>query len=267
MLTSKQLCDLSAEAFTDRDQYKTLFQDAYDYTMPTRKGFDQNTDSVGQNRTDKIFDETAVVGVNEFAAHIQSSLIPPFSRWANLTAGNEVPEENREEVNSELKPVTERIFDFIANSNFDQEINEAMLDLAVGTGCLNIQEGDNIDPLRFQAVPLTELALQDGPDGLVDDVHYRRWVKPEHLEIMFPNMPPETLEVVKNRSGGKRIELIQSTLRDRKKSNLRHWDYAAHLPGVQTTLASEQYEGRGANPWVIFRWSKAEARLLVLFQQ
>ena len=257
MLTSKQLCDLSAEAFTDRDQYKTLFQDAYDYTMPTRKGFDQNTDSVGQNRTDKIFDETAVGGVNEFAAHIQSSLIPPFSRWANLTAGNEVPEENREEVNSELKPVTERIFDFIANSNFDQEINEAMLDLAVGTGCLNIQEGDNIDPLRFQAVPLTELALQDGPDGLVDDVHYRRWVKPEHLEIMFPNMPPETLEVVKNRSGGKRIELIQSTLRDRKKSNLRHWDYAAHLPGVQTTLASEQYEGRGANPWVIFRWSKA----------
>ena len=66
-MTPKTLKDRAEQAFTKRDRYKPLFQDAYDYTMPTRQGFD-HSDQIGLSRTDRIFDETAVVGVTEFAA-------------------------------------------------------------------------------------------------------------------------------------------------------------------------------------------------------
>ena len=48
-------------------------------------------ETAGQRRDDRIFDETAVVGVQEFASRLQSGLVPNFARWADLMAGSEVP--------------------------------------------------------------------------------------------------------------------------------------------------------------------------------
>ncbi|MBO03191.1 MAG: hypothetical protein CMG35_11185 [Candidatus Marinimicrobia bacterium] len=257
-MTPKTLKDKAEQAFTKRDRYKPLFQDAYDYTMPTRQGFD-HSDQIGLSRTDRIFDETAVVGVTEFAAELQSSLIPPFARWANLVAGSDIEDKDEaEEINAELQRITEKVFDHIANSNFDQEVNEALHDLAVGTGVLNILPGDAVDPLRFQAIPLTEIAIEDGPDGLIDDVHYRKFCRVDHIPIMFPDTPKEVLETIQHRnSSNDQIEVIQSTMRDRSTANVRNWDYVAHIPSIETELARERYSGRGSNPWVLFRWSKA----------
>ena len=50
----------------------------------------------GQRRDDKIFDETAVVGVQEFASRLQSGLVPNFARWADFIAGSEVPPEQQD---------------------------------------------------------------------------------------------------------------------------------------------------------------------------
>lgn len=258
MITPKTLKDKAEQAFNKRDRYKPLFQDAYDYTMPTRQGFD-HSDQIGMSRTDRIFDETAVVGVTEFAAELQSSLIPPFARWANLVSGTDVEDEiEKEEINEELQKVTETVFEHIANSNFDQEVNEALHDLAVGTGIMHVTEGDSIDPIRFQAIPLTEIAIEDGPDGLIDDVHYRKMVKVEHLPIMFPDMDKLTWEQLQSKNAtDDTIEIIQSTMRDRTAPNVRNWDYCAHIPSIEHSLAKERYEGRGSNPWILFRWSKA----------
>ena len=98
-MTPKDVKQKAEIAFNNRDKFRSLFQDAYDYTMPTRQGFD-HSNQLGQSRTDRIFDETAVVGVTEFAAELQSSLMPPFSRWANLVAGSDIEDEiEAEEVN------------------------------------------------------------------------------------------------------------------------------------------------------------------------
>ena len=40
----------------------------------------------GERRDERIFDETAVVGVQEFASRLQSGLVPNFARWADFTA-------------------------------------------------------------------------------------------------------------------------------------------------------------------------------------
>jgi 16S rRNA G966 N2-methylase RsmD len=53
-----------------------------------------------------------------------------------------VPPEEADEVNNSLDEVTEYIFEILANSNFAQEVHESFMDLAVGTGCLLVEEGD-----------------------------------------------------------------------------------------------------------------------------
>ena len=38
---------------------------------------------------------------------------------------------------------------------------------------------------------------------------------------------------------------------------MRQWNYVAHIPSIEQEIAKETYKGRGSNPWILFRWSKA----------
>ena len=140
-----------------------------------------------QTKTDKIFDETAVVGVQEFASRLQSGLVPNFARWADFTAGSEVPKEERDSVNNDLDEVTEYVFEVIQNSNFGQEVHESFMDLAVGTGVLHVQEGDAVNPVVFSAIPLPHVVLDTGPDDKIDHVYRERKVRFEDLPILYPD--------------------------------------------------------------------------------
>ena len=48
-----------------RQNFEDVFDECYDYAMPMREQIRSKT--VGERRDEKIFDETAVVGVQEFA--------------------------------------------------------------------------------------------------------------------------------------------------------------------------------------------------------
>ena len=124
-MTPKNVKQKAEIAFNNRDKFKPLFQDAYDYTMPTRQGFD-HSDQLGQSRTDRIFDETAVVGVTEFAEELQSSIMPRCSRWANLVAGSDIEDPmEAEEIKEELQAIKQRGFDENAQTNLETENKEA----------------------------------------------------------------------------------------------------------------------------------------------
>ena len=81
-----------AKAF--RENWVPLFEECYEYALPQRESF--YYEEHGQRRDDRIFDETAVVGVQEFASRLQTGLVPNFARWADLVSGSEVPPESRE---------------------------------------------------------------------------------------------------------------------------------------------------------------------------
>ena len=91
-------------AKTKRELMVELYEECFEYTLPYRESFHQK--SAGQRRDDKIFDETAVVGVQEFASRLQSGLVPNFARWADFVAGSEVPAEERDEINNDLDAIT-----------------------------------------------------------------------------------------------------------------------------------------------------------------
>ena len=75
---AKDFLDKYEKAKTHRENFVPLFEECYEYSMPQRESF--YTESVGQRRDEKIFDESAVDGEQEFASRLQAGLVPNFDR-------------------------------------------------------------------------------------------------------------------------------------------------------------------------------------------
>jgi hypothetical protein len=241
-----------AKAF--RERWVPLFEECYEYALPQRESF--YYEEAGQRRDDKIFDETAVVGVQEFASRLQSGLVPNFARWADLLSGSEVPPEQRDQIDNELDEVTEYIFEVLQNSNFSQEVHESFMDLAVGTGVLCAEEGDALNPVIFSAIPLPHVVLDTGPDDRIDHVYReRKNVKFSHLPIMFPNgtFDPKVMQQMSTENTTTVLEIV---CRDYERRNELAYLHYAICMSTKTVLHMKKMAGIGSNPFVCFRWSK-----------
>ncbi|QDP61840.1 MAG: putative portal protein [Prokaryotic dsDNA virus sp.] len=238
-----------------RQHFEDLFEECYEYALPQRESF--YTESVGERRDDKIFDETAVVGVQEFASRLQSGLVPNFARWADFTAGSEVPKEERDGVNNDLDEVTEYVFEVIQNSNFGQEVHESFMDLAVGTGVLHVQEGDAVNPVVFSAIPLPHVVLDTGPDDKIDHVYRERKVRFEDLPILYPNgtFTEELLRYTES-SPDTKTKILEVIARDYSQVNEDVFLLHVIDTTTKTCIRKDSFKGLGSNPFICFRWSK-----------
>ncbi len=243
-----------------REQWVSTWEECYEYTLPLRESFFE--ESPGQRRNDRIYDETAVVGVQEFASRLQAGLVPNFARWADLKAGSEVPEEDRDEINEQLDAITEYVFEVLQQSNFSQETHEAFLDLAVGTACMMVEEGDALNPVRFRAVPLPHIVLEAGPDDGISAVFRKRKVRYAELNVVWPEAVLDPQIMKKQQSEGmKYVDVIEATVRDYSMLPEEASNYYVMLPSEQKIIYGEAYEGIGSNPWVVFRWSKSSGEV------
>ena len=238
-----------------RQRWESLFDECYEYALPMRQTF--ATQSIGDRRDDKIFDETAVVGVQEFASRLQAGLVPNFARWADFTAGSEVPKEQRDGVNNELEEVTEYVFEVIQNSNFGQEVHESFMDLALGTGVLHVEEGDAINPVNFTALPLPHVVLDVGPDDRIDHVYRERDVRYSDIKILYPKakINPRLANQIMSTPDG-RTKVLEIICRNYTKPNEDAYYCIIFDISTKCLLKYEEYKGTGSNPFICFRWSK-----------
>lgn len=244
------------KAKAKRENFVPLFEECYEYALPQRESFYHET--IGQRRDDKIFDETAVVGVQEFASRLQSGLVPNFARWADLTAGSEIPKEQRDEVNNDLDEVTDYVFEVIQNSNFAQEVHESFMDLAVGTGVLVCEEGDAISPVRFSAIPLPHVILDTGPDDKIDHVfRERKNIRFDQLIQLYPKMKPEPeLASMMQNSGDRTTTVLEIVCRNYQTPNQESYYHYAICMTTKSVIFKREMNGVGSNPFICFRWSK-----------
>lgn len=242
-----------------RDQWKDLFNDCYELTMPGRETFDM--ESPGRPRTDRIFDETAVTGVQEFASRLQAGLMPTYAQWIELTAGSDVPPEQREETNAALKEITEKVFETIQNSNFNQEVHESMMDLSVSTGCLLASEGNAFEPIIWSAVPLPRVALNIGPTGRIDAIYRSHNLRKTDIQELWPRakLSQDAIERAKADPNFK-FKVIEEELRDRTKVEPTY-NYRIAICDTKEIIHERSYSGIGSSPWIPFRWSKASGEV------
>lgn len=243
-----------------RQNFVDLFEECYEYALPQRESFYH--EAIGQRRDDKIFDETAVVGVQEFASRLQQGLVPNFARWADLMAGSEVPREERDAIDNELDEVTEYVFEVIQNSNFGQEVHESFMDLAVGTGVLCANEGDAVNPVVFSAIPLPHVVLDTGPDDRVDHIYRERTVRYSDIPHMYKNTKISSkLESKIASSPDQNTKVLEVVCKDYSSKNEEAYFFYAIECGLKECVVSEKYKGIGSNPFICFRWSKCSGEV------
>ena len=255
-----QLIQRYEKALSIRREFEEMYDEIFEYCLPQRQGFKNY--AAGQRRDDKIFDETAVVGIQEFASRLQSGLTPNFARWADFVTGQEVPEEERDDVNNALDGVTDYVFEILQTSNFAQEIHECFIDLALGTAVLCVTEGDAVNPIRFQSIPLPHVVLDTGPDGKVDHVYRERMIKNEDIIIAFPNasLTPNLLKRIQDYPDTK-TKILEVSCRLYDDPNEEKYGYYIIDVADKVMIMSEIYTGVGSNPFIAFRWSKASGEI------
>ena len=243
-------------AKSKRTNFVDVFEECYEYALPQRESFYYEVS--GQRRDDKIFDSTAVVAVQEFASRLQSGLVPNFARWADLTAGSEVPKTERDSVNNDLDEVTDYVFEVLQNSNFSQEVHESFMDLAVGTGVLVCEEGDSINPIRFSAIPLPHVILDTGPDDRIDHVfRERKNIRYDQLQILYPKGTfNEQIIGLMSNQGDQTTTVLEVVCRDYSQLNEEAFIHYAICMTTKSVLMKREMKGVGSNPFICFRWSK-----------
>ena len=238
-----------SRALERRRPWEGTFQECYDYALPQKTAmYDQ---ARGQDRTPDIFDETAVVGVQEFASRLQNGLIPPYSKWSKYVPGPGIAAEESKEVMAKLEEITEYVFKVIHNSNFSQEAHEAFLEVAIGTACMWVGPGDYRSPIKCKTIPLSQLVLQEDFTG------YYRKIAGRLLPVEYPNANlGEKLQKQIEEEPDKEIVCRHACWVDHAKAPEPAWQAMAWVEGDLSILEQSSYTGEGSNPYIPFRWAK-----------
>lgn len=264
MATTKELTARYRRALKKREPWEAGYQDCYDYALPGRTSFFKRT--AGRDAVE-IFDETAVVAVQEFASRLQAGLVPNYGRFIKLVAGSEVPEDQREEADKALEIATAYVQETIDNSNFAQEANECFIDIALGTACMDVFEGDAVNPVIFSAVSLPELAIDTGPRDEIDTYYRTRRMRVSQIDKAYPGakVPAELTDKLRKKEPGEGkeedpyVNIVIAAYRDHEAVNEEVNKLCLFLPehdDIEPLLELEA-KGVGSGRFIGFRWSKA----------
>lgn len=229
--------------------WRPLHQESMEFATPNRETF--TLFSPGQKKNRHIFDSTAILGTQQFANRIQGSLIPSWQQWMEFSAGDEIPEEDKDRVDGLLEDATDTFFSNLNHSNFSTEISPSLVDLAIGTGAIIIEEGDfeKGEALRFTNVPLAELYPEKPPGGAIETVFRKQKIKPTYIERLWPGAKLNNqLESAKKNAPHKEIQLWNCFIFNPEDG--KYWQVVIHEPSKHVVFTQSFKSKR----LIVFRW-------------
>jgi hypothetical protein len=155
----------------DRANWDNYWREIAERVLPRENWF--NTDTTqGEKKTEKLFDATAVLALERFAAAMESMLTPRTQKWHKLKTRETYLNEDAA-VQRYLDDVTNILFQVRYNpkANFASQAHEAYMSLgAFGSGALFIDDlmGKGI---RYRSIHLSELYFAENHVGVVDKIH------------------------------------------------------------------------------------------------
>lgn len=267
-LTAEEVYKRAEKAYSKKENWRDIYEECYEYALPERNLYSgyYETRTPGQNKSKRVFDSTAIYSTQRFANRLQSSLFPPYRNWCRLIVGDnakvELEDEQKQELQTALDVYTEQMFTLIRQTNFDLSMSEMLLDLAVGTGVMLIQPGDDEVPIRFESVPQYLVALEEGPYGRVDNVYRRHKMRGSVITQQWKDavIPPELQKDIDD-DPSKDLELIEATVYVPESGM-----YCYHLLHKKTTkgntISELVYRKMENTPWVVCRYSKIAGEVM-----
>ena len=239
-----------------KNLWRSTYRDAYQYAMPARETFTWHTE--GQQKNRLLYDSTLQEATYTAANTLCALLFPAWMHWCELAPGAAVTKEDLEdkpEINEGLQQATKMFFSYLNTSNFNTVISEAALDLQVGTCALSFDEGDMDQPFVFQAIPLSAIEIEEGPNGTIETTWQHRCPHARNLLRMYPGMElldlPESTRKTIAEDPEKKLNIVQGEVYDPETKNY----YGVVLDFAGPTIIWRYNYGK-SNPTIVARASK-----------
>jgi hypothetical protein len=239
--------------------WESLWRECYTFALPQRGGGFGSEFRAGANPVERLFDGTALDGVEQLAASLLAELTPPWSQWFGLMPGSEVGPVERGAVAESLDRVTQTVQAHFDRSNFAVEIHQAFLDLiTVGSATLLFEEAPvgGLSAFRLTAVPMSEVHFEAGPDGQIDGHFRARSLPLDLLQARFPATDlPKPAAVGCQDSHEQSVPVVEAVL-----PHDGGFVYFAMRADESrpTLLASGRFE---MSPFISFRWAKGAGEI------
>lgn len=248
-------------AVGEAEQWRSLLEKAYDYAAPNKNSYkdtaghgDHGT-TKGQNLTAHIYDLTLPIGVRSFVNRLSSALVPQTDEWVKFVSGQEIPEKVQSEVTRKLQALTKYFYSHLNNSNFYVAVAEAFEDCAISTGVLQINEGDDAQPLVFSSVPSNSISFETGIDGSFKG-YFRdfRGISIDDILQYWPDSTitsdMQTIDNTEMSKPSKKLHIVESTLYDYKTKLWNTVIFELNLKQVVYEMSEEE------PAFVAFRWNR-----------
>lgn len=240
------------------DLWHGLWQDCYDYALPQRGQLTGNYPSANR-RSERLYDATALDAIDQLASLLLGNLTPPLTPWFGLKAGTELTPEEAKAIAPKLERASKLMQAHFEQSNFIVEIHQCFLDLVVaGTACLAFDEAmpGELSAFQFRAIPLNEVALEEGPRGKLDTVF--RTVSLTLSQILMgyenANIPHHYLQKG-NKNPDEKFDLIECVT----PSENGHGYIFALILADSDEIVYQTYMPQ--SPFINFRWMKSPGEI------
>lgn len=257
--------NLSSKAWVSKQEYDELISECFEHAMPGRNPYWANGTGrpqgrMGQQGKDKtsrrVFDGTLQNDAIKIANRIQYELFPIGHQWASLQPGPFVPKEAQEQARQELHAMQELLFAAIQFSNFDLSIAEWVLELIVaGTACMLVTSGDDDNPVIYQTVPQSHVAIREGAFGKVDFISRKHLMRASLIKQVWEDADLSVLDKI-DIEDDPEIGLIDVCYYDHED---QIWYYDVIVTGgvkskKDKRIVERRYE---VCRWVVARWNKS----------
>ncbi len=255
-LNISRLSSRRSKAKSDLDKWRSILQTAYHYAMPNYNPFENygrgGSIAPGQEYNADIYDLTLPIAHKRLADKMLMGMVPQGQQWMKFMPGDEFGDP---ETGMYLKALdatqrmTDHFFKIIDRSNFYLAVSESLSDVLISTGVIAVNEGSRKNPIRFEAVPASQVMLEGNAEGGIDAV-FRDWysVRIENIKPMWPDAKVEKL----NKEPDDKINLWECAFIDYEADELKRYKYVVMTDAKEVLLE----QANSSWPWVVYRMRK-----------
>lgn len=242
-------------AQADLNMWRSILETAYHYTVPNYNPWINvgrgGAIAPGQVLNADIYDLTLPIAHIKLTNKMLTGMVPQGQQWVKyvpgMTFGDPAGRLYRQAAAATQK-FTDQFFNILDRSNFYLAAGESMSDTLISTGIMVVNEGTREDPLVFEAVPVSYVALESDPRGSICAV-FRDWIdiKVSYIKTLWPRatLPP-------NKQMDAKVTIYECSYIDHEATKDKRYKYCILTADKEILLE----ESSASWPWVIYRMRK-----------
>lgn len=181
---------LQNDAESIRSNFDSVNQEIADYVLPRQNVFFGDK-TQGDRRTGKIYESSAPIALERFAATVENLLTPRAQLWHGLKSVTESLN-NIPAVAAYFEEVRDILFRYrySPRANYASQQHETYMSLgAFGTGVLFIGEDLKNKGIRYKSIHISEMWFFENGHGVINRAHRKFSVKARNFKDMFKVVP------------------------------------------------------------------------------